>query len=92
MPPGGRYTDGVCRLIMIMGGAELVARVIMSGISMIVASFYLAAGADAFAWVVAAVTGIIIYRILLPKTEKRIMEAAAKEEARLEAKRLSGEL
>ena len=77
---------------MIMGGAELVARVIMSGISMIVASFYLAAGADAFAWVVAAVTGIIIYRILLPKTEKRIMEAAAKEEARLEAKRLSGEL
>lgn len=77
---------------MIMGGAELFARIVMSGISMLVASFYLAAAADAFAWVVAAITGIVIYRILMPRTEKAVTEAAAKEEARLEAKRLSGEM
>lgn len=77
---------------MLMGLAELVARIIMSVISMVVASFYLAAGADPFAWVIASITGIIIYRILLPKTERMITEAAVKEEARLEAKRLSGEM
>ena len=65
---------------MLMGVAELSARLVMSVISMIAGSFYLAVASDPFAWIVAAMLGLFIFVRLMRKIEKQ--NAAAPELSR----------
>ena len=62
---------GYAQLAMILGFVELGARIITSFYSIQVHNYYIAVASDPFAWVLAALSGMVIARIIFKKIEKR---------------------
>lgn len=62
---------GYAQLAMILGFVELGARILTSFYSIQVHNYYIAVASDPFAWVLAALSGIVIARIIFKKIEKR---------------------
>ena len=58
---------------MILGFAELVARLVMAFISMKVGSYLLAVACDPAAWLVAGILAYIIFRVILKDMRSRRM-------------------
>ncbi|MBR4913847.1 MAG: MATE family efflux transporter [Clostridiales bacterium] len=62
---------GYAQLAMILGFVELGARILTSFYSIQVHNYYIAVASDPFAWVLAALSGMVIARIIFKKIEKR---------------------
>ena len=65
---------GFAGIAMILGFVELAARMITSFYSISVHNYYIAVASDPFAWIAAAVTGMLIARSIFKKIEKRWAE------------------
>ena len=62
---------GYAQLAMILGFVELGARILTSFYSIQVHNYYIAVASDPFAWMLAALSGMVIARIIFRKIEKR---------------------